>query len=158
MIRKLKITDKAAFLSLLCNQFEAQRKDKAISSFQKEMKRRVSRCFIEMFIKKRVCVFVARNRSEVIQGYVVLHWLYEFWAETPEGLVSNLYVRPSFRKQGIGSRLIAAVVEEATKRHVCRLWLENHHKNPIYKTGFYKKQGWIERQDIATFEKSILSL
>ena len=69
----------------------------------------------------------------------------------PEGYVSELFIAGSERGKGVGSKLLEAVKEEATKRGCARLMLLNLKNRESYQRGFYKKQGWIEREEVANF-------
>ncbi|MCM3786099.1 GNAT family N-acetyltransferase [Neobacillus mesonae] len=70
--------------------------------------------------------------------------------QTPTGLISNehvleihIAVHPDYQKQGIGSRLIEAVKELASKQNIKKLRLRvlSHNKAAI---SFYEKCGFVE--------------
>ena len=73
----------------------------------------------------------------------------------PEGYISELFVRKSARGQGIGTRLLAAVEDEAATRGCSRLRLLNLRNRESYQRGFYRKRGWEEWQDAANFIYSV---
>jgi GNAT superfamily N-acetyltransferase len=80
-----------------------------------------------------------------------VHWLPYLLLPGPEGYVSELFLRESSRGLGIGGQLIETVKAEALKRNCSRLMLLNLRKRESYKRGFYKKQGWEERQEAVNF-------
>jgi GNAT superfamily N-acetyltransferase len=51
----------------------------------------------------------------------------------------------------VGTRLLAAVKEEARKRGCARLSLLNGRTRPSYQREFYRKDGWQERETMANF-------
>ena len=67
----------------------------------------------------------------------------------PEGLLSELFVAEGGRGAGVGSSLLAAVVEEGRKRGCARLMLEAVRTRESYVRGFYTERGWVERPDMA---------
>ena len=71
--------------------------------------------------------------------------------------LAGVYVAPAYRRQGIGARLVQAVVEEARKQRVPRLYL--------YTTGkenerFYARMGWSvkERVDYLGKQRVIMEI
>jgi GNAT superfamily N-acetyltransferase len=100
-------------------------------------------------------VYVAENVTGEIVGYVSVHWLLYLLYNGPEGYLSELFVRESARGQGIGTRLLAAVEEEAKTRDCSRRRLLNLRRRESYQRGFYKKRGWEEWPGAANFIYSI---
>jgi GNAT superfamily N-acetyltransferase len=96
-------------------------------------------------------VLVARNADGQIAGYCAVHWLPYLFLSGPEGYVSELFVHPEFRGQGIGGLLLEAVKSEAVVRGCSRLSLINMRSRESYLRQFYAKQGWVERSDAANF-------
>ena len=96
-------------------------------------------------------VYVADGPGGAILGYVAVHWLPYFILPGPEGFVSELFLLPAARGQGLGSALLAAAVAEARARGCSRLGLLNNRRRESYQRGFYDKQGWAERADMANF-------
>ena len=94
--------------------------------------------------------YVAEADGQVV-GYVAVHWVPFFLLPGPEGYVSELFVDEAARGQGIGTRLLEAVKEEARARGCSRLMLENHRDRESYQRGFYRKRGWEERTHMAGF-------
>ena len=96
-------------------------------------------------------VYVAETSDGEVAGYVSVHWLPYLIYRGPEGFVSELFIKTSFRGHGIGSRLLTTVKAEAKKRGCVRLGLLNHRERESYRRQFYKKQGWEERDWIVHF-------
>lgn len=90
-----------------------------------------------------------------ILGYVSVHWLPYLLASGPEGYISELFIRPPVHGQGIGSALLDSAITEARRRGCARMRLLNMRQRESYLRGFYKKHGWEEREDAATFQLSL---
>lgn len=66
-------------------------------------------------------VFVAyADRNEVV-GFLAAYESYALYAEGAFGTIPELYVRPAFRSQGVGARLLAEARQFATSRRWTRL-------------------------------------
>jgi GNAT superfamily N-acetyltransferase len=100
-------------------------------------------------------VFVARAAGEAVEGYVALHWVPYLMHSSPDGYISELFIRDRARGQGIGARLLETVEAEARKRGCKRLMLLNMRQRESYQRGFYAKHGWEERPQAATFMKNL---
>ncbi|MBK7219091.1 MAG: GNAT family N-acetyltransferase [Candidatus Promineofilum sp.] len=96
-------------------------------------------------------LYVAAGAAGDLLGYVAVHWLPYLILRGPEGFVSELFIAPEARGRGIGSRLLAAAVEEARARGCSRLGLLNNRRRESYERGFYTQHGWQERGDMANF-------
>ncbi len=92
---------------------------------------------------------VATDVTGDILAYAAVHWLPYLFLAGPEGYLSELFVAPAARDRGLGTALLASVVEEAKARGCARLMLEAVRTRESYVRGFYTKRGWIERQDMA---------
>ncbi len=96
-------------------------------------------------------IFVAETAPGQIAGYVAIHWLPYLIHTGPEGYVSELFISPAARGQGIGSALLDLAVRQGRERGCSRMALLNMRERESYQRGFYKKQGWEEREDAANF-------
>ena len=96
-------------------------------------------------------VYLATDGDAQILGYASAHWLPYLFLPGPEGYVSELFVAEAARGQGIGTRLLEAVKEEAATRNCSRLSLLNMRDRESYQRAFYAKDGWQERTDAANF-------
>ncbi len=101
-------------------------------------------------------VYVAENEAGESAGYAAVHGLPYLLFLGPEGYVSELFIRAGDRGQGIGTRLLETVKEEARTRGCARLMLLNMHERESYQRGFYKKHGWEERPDAVNFVYPLL--
>jgi len=95
-------------------------------------------------------LLVAESSARGVVGYLFVHWQPNL-IFGGEGYVSELFILPEARGQGIG----AALLDEAKQRGVVmgyqRLTLFNRRERESYQRGFYPKHGWIERDDAALF-------
>jgi GNAT superfamily N-acetyltransferase len=95
-------------------------------------------------------LLVAETVESSVVGYLFVHWLPNL-IFGGEGYVSELFVLPEARGQGIG----AALLDEAKRRGIARgyqrLTLFNSRERESYQRGFYTKHGWVERDDAALF-------
>lgn len=96
-------------------------------------------------------VYIAEDREQGLIAYAAVHWLPYLFLKGPEGFVSELFVSQAARGQGVGARLLEAVKAEARQRGCARLSLINMRNRESYQRGFYEKQGWDERPDVANF-------
>jgi len=96
-------------------------------------------------------VLVAAGATGSILGYLAVHWLPYLFLPGPEGYVSELFVTPEARGQGIGEHLLAEGVTAARARGCCRLQLVNGKQRESYRRGFYLQNGWQERDQMANF-------
>lgn len=94
---------------------------------------------------------VAEVPDGTIVGYCAVHWLHELFMPGPEGYLSELFLRPEARGNGLGTTLLDRVVAEAEERGAYRLMLLNGRHRESYERGFYAKQGWEEREGMANF-------
>jgi GNAT superfamily N-acetyltransferase len=95
-------------------------------------------------------IFVAEKDEEIV-GYIAIHWLFYAFLRGPEGYISELFVSKKERGCGIGSLLIEELKNQAQRKGCSRLMLANNRNRLSYEKGFYKKNGFIEREHIANF-------
>lgn len=95
-------------------------------------------------------LLVAETATGGVVGYLFVHWQPNL-IFGDEGYISELFLLPGARGQGIGTALLDEAKQRAIARGCERLTLFNHRKRESYQRGFYPKQGWIERDDAALF-------
>lgn len=78
--------------------------------------------------------FVAKEKGKCI-GYA------GFWNVSGEGDITNVAVLPEFRRLGIGSKLIEAVIKKASELKLSLLTLEVRRSNTAAQ-GLYSKYGF----------------
>jgi GNAT superfamily N-acetyltransferase len=66
-------------------------------------------------------VFVACDTRDEVMGFLAVYESYALYAEGAFGTIPELYVRPAFRSQGVGTRLLAEARQFATSRRWTRL-------------------------------------
>lgn len=96
-------------------------------------------------------VYVGVDEAGAVLGYVSVHWLAYLFMPGLEGYVSELFLRPSARGQGLGAALLETVKSEGQARGAYRLSLLNNRTRESYERGFYQKQGWEERPVMSNF-------
>ena len=96
-------------------------------------------------------IWVAADPADHVVGYTAVHWVAYLTLPGPEGFVSEVFVHPDHQGRGIGSRLLEIVRREAIQIGCYRLSLNNVRKRESYQRGYYLKQGFIERSEVADF-------
>ena len=96
-------------------------------------------------------VFVTKDLDGSILAYASVHWIPYLFLPGAEGYVSELFVHPTSRGQGIGTLLLEAIKQEALQHGCYRLMLINNRTRKSYQLGFYGKNGWEERPQMANF-------
>jgi GNAT superfamily N-acetyltransferase len=76
-------------------------------------------------------------------GYVVLSLAFSVEAGGREACVDELYLIPEVRNQGLGSRALALVEDEARDRGVRRIFLEVQRRNRVI--GLYRRAGYVDQ-------------
>lgn len=147
-IRKAELDDAVALAHLLrsIGWFRRMKGEPAEATAQ-IVQRHLEKCLAE----DSHTIYIAAKPDSDIVGYVAVHWLPYLFLAGPEGFISELFIHESMRGQGLGSRLLAVVIEEAKSRGCSRLQLINFRTRDSYKRGFYSKAGWEERPEAASF-------
>lgn len=97
-------------------------------------------------------MLVADSGRQLV-GYAAVHWIPFLVLPGPEGYLSELFVHPAYRGQGLGQQLLAAIEQAAVESGVYRLGLVNLKDRLSYQRGFYSDLGWQERAEAAHFVK-----
>lgn len=84
-------------------------------------------------------------------GYLALCIGYSLEYKGPDAFLDELYLRPSYRRQGIGTQAIAFAEATCRARRIRALHLEVEHRN-LKAQKFYKKTGY-ELHDRALMTK-----
>ena len=96
-------------------------------------------------------VYVSVDENARVVGYISVHWLAYLFMPGPEGFISELFVRPTARAEGVGAALLKTVQEDALERGCHRLSLLNGKQRESYERKFYEKHGWEERPGMSNF-------
>jgi len=89
-----------------------------------------------------VLVAYVDDESTVI-GFLALYESYALYAEGAFGTIPELYVRPDFRSQGVGARLVAAAKQYAAAKRWTRLEVTTPLLPQFDRTlTFYARQGF----------------
>jgi GNAT superfamily N-acetyltransferase len=146
-VKELRDSDISSLASLLLEQMSGDE-----GNFRFRLEQRLQGILKMKESHRRPTILAAFTGDEFIVGCLLVHWLYELWADHPEALISSLYVGQAWRNQGVGTCLLQAGVSIATRFSCSRLWLESNRLNPAYLKQFYAKRGWKERDDLSVFE------
>jgi ribosomal-protein-alanine N-acetyltransferase len=92
---------------------------------------------IEEFTQNDAAVYFCALADEKAVGYAGM------WQVCDEGHITNIAVHPEFRRSGVGSMLMEALLEEADKRSLTALTLEVRKSNHSALT-LYRKYGFAE--------------
>ena len=96
-------------------------------------------------------VFVAEHVQHSIVGYCFVHIIPYFFLTGPEAFISDLFIKTQFQNQGIGTKLINAIIDFAKKNNFYRIGLLNNRERPSYQRKIYEKIGFTERSTMANF-------
>jgi GNAT superfamily N-acetyltransferase len=156
-VREFEKSDLNSFISLLLTQTaeKPDRHDK--NGLRLGLQQRLQNLLKIKETHHRPVILVAVTSEKLIVGYLIIQWLYELWADSPEALISSLYVSKEWRNYGVGTRLLQGATTAARELSCARIWLENNRSNSIYLKQFYTKRGWKERKDLAVFEFELKS-
>ena len=144
VVKKFQKLDSQGLILLLKEQFKETRAS--------HLEKRVIACIKAVEEAKASTLLIAVSSDGFIIGYILIQWLHELCADSPEAFISSLFVHEEWRLKGVGSSLLKAAAQEAQKRNCARLFLENNRNNPIYHENFYSKRGWKEKENISVFE------
>jgi GNAT superfamily N-acetyltransferase len=102
-----------------------------------------SRRFLaERFAHDDSVVFVAR-RGDDAEGFIQLYPLWSSWHCRRIWFLSDLYVRASSRKRGVGARLVERVIAYARETEASSVMVELPHREPHLRE-FYARLGFRE--------------
>jgi GNAT superfamily N-acetyltransferase len=88
-------------------------------------------------------VFLASGSSDEVMGFLALYESYALYAEGAFGTIPELYVRPAFRSQGVGARLLTEARQFATSRQWRRLEVTTPPLPQFERTlAFYERHGF----------------
>jgi len=90
-------------------------------------------------------IFIAEEKGELV-GFITFRSRYVVRYPKPIGQVEELFVLKSFRKQGVGKKLIAAIEKSAKTLKCTRIYIESRVDRKIahkfYQNLGYKKSGY----------------
>lgn len=116
---------------------------------------RVSRALSDVLGRPDHLILLATDEAGAVVGYVGMHWLPCLFLDGPECFVSELFVDPRARGDGLGGRLLAEAERAARDQGCARMQLINFRTRESYRRGFYAKQGWVERPEAASFRRQL---
>ena len=78
--------------------------------------------------REKYFVFVARNDSDTVIGFIALYESYALYAEGAFGTIPELYVRPAHRANKLGRRLVAQAKSFGLSRGSGPVWKSRRHR------------------------------
>lgn len=110
---------------------------------------------VQAFLAARIeqgssTIFIARDDAGSAQGFVQLYPLYASLALAPMWLLSDLYVKPQGRRQGIAEALMNTARDHAQAAGACGLQLETA-KNNHPGQALYERLGYVRDQAFYTY-------
>lgn len=102
---------------------------------------------IRIFLQARLSkgdaqIFIARDQQGIAQGFVQLYPLQASLALQSSWLLSDLYVAPSARRQGVAESLMNAARDHAQAAGACGLQLETAKTN-LAGQALYERLGYV---------------
>ncbi|MDR1994249.1 N-acetyltransferase [Azonexus sp.] len=93
--------------------------------------------------REKYFVFVARGESGNPAGFIALYESYALYAEGAFGTIPELYVRPEYRTNGLGRRLVSQAKSFGTPRGWTRLEVTTPPLPQFDRTlAFYEREGF----------------
>ena len=99
-------------------------------------------------------LFIARDEHGMAQGFTQLYPLQSSLALAPAWLLSDLFVLPSARRQGVGEALMNAARAYAEARGACGLQLETAKTN-LAGQALYERLGYVRDELYLTYWLSL---
>ncbi|HRL91938.1 MAG: GNAT family N-acetyltransferase [Pseudomonadaceae bacterium] len=99
-------------------------------------------------------LFIARDEQGMAQGFTQLYPLQSSLALAPAWLLSDLFVLPSARRQGVGEALMNAARAYAEARGACGLQLETAKTN-LAGQALYERLGYVRDELYLTYWLSL---
>ena len=99
-------------------------------------------------------LFIARDKQGMAQGFTQLYPLQSSLALAPAWLLSDLFVLPSARRQGVGEALMNAARAYAEARGACGLQLETAKTN-LAGQALYERLGYVRDELYLTYWLSL---
>lgn len=95
-------------------------------------------------------LLIARDQQSLAQGFIQLYPLHASLALRSSWLLSDLYVAPSARRQGVGEALMNAARAHAQATGACGLQLETARDN-LAGQSLYERLGYVRDEVYYTY-------
>lgn len=105
--------------------------------------------------QKETCLLLKKDREYI--GFIYLSLRYDYVEGTltsPTAYIEGIYIKPAYRKLGMGRRLIN-LGEEWGKTMGCKEYASDAELSNLLSISFHKKNGFREVNRIACFVKKI---
>jgi ribosomal protein S18 acetylase RimI-like enzyme len=105
---------------------------------------------LRKFLKTENCTMLIAQSDGKIVGFIGYIVFPSFWECANQGFINDFFVHKDFQGEGIGSKLIEAVVERADREgldelHVSTGWNNKRARRLYEKFGFTEEQLLLER-------------
>lgn len=112
---------------------------KALATFQKDPEKMINSVAQMVAEKELIHGFVAISERDEIIGYTTYFYAYYSWVGKSLHL-DDLYIKPTYRNKGIGSKLIQSVIDHAKATNCKKVgWQVSNWNHPAI--DFYKTLG-----------------
>lgn len=130
LIRRALPTDVAAIHQFICDLEEAKLDPERFSSIYK------------LNLSSPMVHYLVAERAGDLVGFVSCHTYYPLHHMNKVGEIQELYVRPDYRSQGVGRRLLDALVELAAYKRVSQLEVTTNQKRTDA-LRFYERESFL---------------
>lgn len=115
----------------------------------------VARQFLhDRLARQESLVLMAEDRDGTAIGFVQLYPLFSSILAAPMSLLSDLFVVPYARRQGVGTTLLKAAAEAARSAGAVRLELATAITN-LSAQRLYEQLGWVRDQEFYLYSLSL---
>ena len=102
----------------------------------------IIRSLKRLLAQENVEFLVAEDSSGIATAYTQTRYYYSLWSTGFEAQIEDVFVMPTARQKGIGSRLVKTVVYRASK-HGCRVIALNTNERNTSALNLYTKIGFV---------------
>lgn len=95
-------------------------------------------------INNAYSIKITAEENRKIVGWVYLYIFSNDLHKEPIGMIENLFIDEKFRRAGIGSKLISALIEKSKELGCYKIVGTSRHENKKVHE-FYRKLGFLER-------------
>ena len=97
----------------------------------------------DFIYREKYFVFVAQSENQALVGFIALYENYALYAEGAFGTIPELFVRPGYRSQNVGQRLMEQAKTFGNSRGWKRLEVTTPPLPQFDKTiAFYEREGF----------------
>ncbi len=98
-----------------------------------------------------ILIVSLNSKEDSINGYLNMHMIDFPLIQGKELYISDLVIKEEKRGKGHGTELLNYAKNFAQEQNCVRIMLNNFKESQAYIRGFYKKKGFLERENFANF-------